>query len=175
MKFLIKNNCEVYTQLQQLSIRIENARAAALKVCQKIGATDYATGSRRLAGGIDGFNFPKKPEGYHMVGQSWQNLYYPNVAFLKKNKEIATMLDNLPTLEHDELNKIVKFKAPQTITNASAGLGIAMVYTVGIFWGEGYILMQVHEGCKYKPIAGIKEIKESEFNKLKAKIKDLEE
>lgn len=174
MKFLIKNNCDVYTHLRELYIKIENARKAAGKVCKKVGASDFATGTRRLAGGIDGFSFDKKPEGYRTVGESWQNLYYPTVALLKKDRNLATMLNNLPVLDHDELNNIVKFKAPQTVTNDGGGLGIAMVYTVGIFWGKDYILMQTHPGTKYKPIPGIVEIKESEFDKLKAKIKGAE-
>ncbi len=66
----------------------------------------------------------------------------------------------LPTIDYKELNDIVKFRAPQTVT---ADRGIAWVNTVGIIWGKNEILMETVEGSEYKPPKDIIEIFEKDF------------
>jgi len=170
MKFIIKKGSKVYDQLRELEKKIIAAKKAAQKLRKELGAEDLATNSDHIAGGIDALQFQKQPDGYRKVGQPWQRLYYPKADYLKKNKELAKKLRELPVVEAEELNDIVKFDGMQMLEGDGAAL-LTIVKCVGITCGKDYILMNTHEGAKYKPIPGIVEIKESEFQKMVSKIK----
>jgi hypothetical protein len=77
------------------------------------------------------------------------------------------MISDLPTIDYNELNEIVGFKAPQTVTSER---GIAWISNVGWICGKNEMLIEVADGCKYKPTKDVVEILDSEFQKKKAKI-----
>ena len=71
-------------------------------------------------------------------------------------------------IEFDELNKAVGFKGSQAVSSDN---GFAWIKTVGMKWHKDFILMEVHEKAKYKPIEGVEEILVSEYDKMAKLIK----
>lgn len=163
MKFKVSKGTETFKKLQQLMSKIEDVDAQAKKVVKKLGGKEYASAQRSLAGGIAAIQFDEKPEGYKMVGEKWQRLYYPKAT----NKKDLNLISDLPTIEYAELNDIVGFKGPQTTSHS---LGLAWVSSVGLAMGKTVAVIEVAEGCKYSPPKDILEIKDSEYQRIKKKI-----
>lgn len=162
MKYKVLKGTETFKKLSDLKKEIDRVSKDAYAVVKKLGATEYCEKSHRLAGGISAIGFEKKPEGYKNVDNEWRNLYYPKAS----NKDICKMIESLPTLPYEALNDIIGFKGPQT-TSESRGIG--WVNTVGIKFGKNFMLIDVYNGCKFKPNKDTKEILESEYIKLKGK------
>ncbi|HQV53974.1 MAG TPA: hypothetical protein PLX17_00585 [Chitinophagaceae bacterium] len=166
MKFKILKGTELYNQLVALRKKIDHVQSESAKLAKEFGGGEVATSGRNLAGGIDAVEFKEKPEGWKVVGETWQKLFYPKSD--KSNKEIHEKIQALPVVKFEELNSLVKFD----IQGATSGRGLAFVKSVACAWGKGYVLIEVHENCKYTPVEGMIEILESEYKKLMDKIKD---
>jgi DNA-directed RNA polymerase subunit N (RpoN/RPB10) len=172
MKFKISKGTETFNKLVELKEKVITVNEAARAVVNELGASKYCHRSHHLAGGISALVFDKKPEGYKEVGEKYQNFFYPKVA----NKAALEKIESLTLVEFDDLNKIVGFKAPQTV---SSERGIMWISTVGLTWAEHGIpeedmVMDIENGCKYTPPADVVEILESEYEKLRTKLKGIE-
>lgn len=163
MKFKVKKNSITYKKLLEFKSKMISCDEAAKSLVESVGGEKYCRNKYYLYGGISAVQFESKPENWRVVGQKWQRLYYPKST--SKNKKLFEALRELPVLEHKELNNIVNFKGPQTI---SCDEGLAWIDTVGLQFGKNSeILIETANGCEYTPNKDIVEILESEFEKLK--------
>lgn len=165
MKFKIAKTTETFKKLAEFKKQVESVNTQAGKLSKELGGTGrYCKKIHRLAGGVSGIEFKQKPEGFKVVGEPYQNLYYPKVT----NKTACKQIEALPTLEYNALNSIIGFKSPQTV---SADRGIVWINAPSVIWGKNEMLLDIESGCKYTPPSkDIVEILESEYEKLKNKI-----
>lgn len=170
MKFKVLPGGAIYNNLRLFSKKVDSVRVEARKLCKELGGETFAADGRFLAGGISGIVFNAKPDGWRVVGDSYRKLFFPKIN--KQNKAILAKIDLLPKINSKELNSIVSFEGPQTIERNDGGHGMYWVECPKVFFGEKYILIDVSEGCTYKPPVGVIEILESEFIKLKTRIEN---
>jgi hypothetical protein len=163
MKFKVVKGTETFDKLVAFRAHVNDVNKQAKDMVTQLGGARYCRKSNKLAGGLSAIEFETKPEGYKMAGEKWQHLYYPKAS----NKKDCALIEGLPTIDYDELNSIVNFKAPQTI---SAERGILWVSTVDLTFGDEEMLIGVRSGCEYEPPADVVEILESEYDKLKKKL-----
>jgi len=113
MKFKILKGTKTFDDLSALWKRMDKARLEAKKLAKSLGAENFATsGSHGIAGGIEGMEFPEKPEGWKSVGDSWQSLYMPKAImsltmgakYTLPNSDIIEILES----EYEELFKKIK-------------------------------------------------------------------
>ena len=166
MKYKVVKGSNLFKTLTDFKTKIDLVRKQAMDLAIELGGVSSASNGRRLAGGLDAVVFKEKPEGWRSVGDKWQNFYYPKAD--KKNKEIHSKINALPSIDYDELNKLVGFNS-QFCTE---GRGIAHIKTVGIKWHKSFVIIETSENSKYKPIEGVIEILGSEWEKLSKSIKD---
>jgi hypothetical protein len=162
MKFKILPKTEAYDRLMDLKKRMIAVNEEAGKLVEELGGSEYCNKQHVAFGGIAAIKFAEKPKGWRIVGKTWQNLYFPKAS----EKQLLQKISNLPVIEYEEINNIVKFKAPQTVSHENH---LAWVSCVGLIWGKNYILISVAPGAKYEPPKDIIEIVESEYEKLKLK------
>lgn len=165
MKYQIKKGCELFDKLTELNERMLLVHKTAQEYATSLGGGKVATTGRYLSGGIDAIEFEKKPEGWRHVGRDYQMLFYPKTSLKKVIEEIR----KLPIIEFDELNALVGFSAPQTVSNAN---GLTWVKSVSMYWHKNFILMETVDGTTYNPIENVVEILGSEFDKLLKLIKN---
>jgi hypothetical protein len=163
MKFKVVKGTETFEKLAAFRERVKDVSKQATNMATLLGGARYCHRSNKLAGGLSAIEFETKPEGYKVVGEKWQHLYYPKAS----NKKDCALIEGLPTIDYDELNTIVNFEAPQTV---SSERGIAWISTVGLTFGDDEMLISVPTGCKYTPPTDVVEILESEYDKLKKKL-----
>jgi hypothetical protein len=163
MKFKILKSTELFAKLIALKKEIDKHDKMAKKLAIELGGDSTASSGRRLAGGIEAIHFKNPPDKtlWRVMGDSYQNLFFPKVKFKEAVKKIA----ELPTLDHDVLNKRVGFVGGAY--SCKEGLGWAT--RPGMEFHKEYILMETPEGHSYKPIADMVEITVSEYQKLKKK------
>lgn len=162
MKFKVVKGTKTFNKLSELKNKVVFVNQEAENLVKTLGGKRYCKHQHVLAGGIAAIEFDSKPDDYKIMGEKYQNLYYPKVS----NKKDCKLIQELPTLDYKELNSLVNFNGPQTIPNDH---GFGWVSTVGIIWGEDEILIEVPSGCKYTPPEDLIEIVESEYEKLKEK------
>lgn len=162
MKFKIEKGTGTFNKLIALRNEIKLVRDQAFAVVQEFGANEFCKAQWSLAGGIAAIKFDNPPEGWKILDK-YQNLYYPKA----KNKVALLKFATLTTIPYSALNDIVGFLGNQTVPY---GQGICWVNTVGMKFGENYMLMEVREGAKYKAIPDVIEILESEFEILSKSI-----
>lgn len=163
MKYKIKKGTETFKKLVILQQHIKEVESEAFKIVESLGATKYCKAFNKLAGGISAIRLEKKPEGFKNVDKDWRMLFYPKAS----NKKVCKEIESLPTIKYDELNNIIGFEAPQTV---SCERGIGWVNTVGLIFGKDFMLLDVENGCVFKPNKDTIEILESEYQKLKSKL-----
>lgn len=163
MKFKVVKGTETFDKLVAFRAHVDDVKKQAEDVVALLGGIRYCHKANKLAGGIGAIEFENKPDGYKVVGEKWQGLYYPKVS----NKKDCALIEKLPTIEYNELNSIVNFKAPQTI---STERGILWVSTVTLTFGDNESLIDVSNGCTYDPPADVVEILESEYDKIRKKL-----
>lgn len=161
MKFKINKGTNTFTALIDIHKKIVKSEKAARRLTKELGGINHATAGRDYAGGIDAIKFDEKPDGWKQVGDSFQKLYYPKSN--KANGHIHKKICDLPIVTFDEVNKVVGFNGPQTVSNDR---GLAWVKTVGLYWYPTYILMEISEGAKFTPNKDMVELTVSEFLKL---------
>lgn len=164
MKYKIVKGTETFNKLLRLKEEIKRVNKEASDVVKKLGAEKYCKKNGKLVGGIGGIQFDSKPEGYKVIGKEWQNFYYPKVS----NKKDLKLIENLPTIDYDALNSIIGFNGPQTIETNN---GIFWINTVGLIWGDDYVLIDIDDECEFEPNKDTVEILGSEYITLKSKIK----
>jgi hypothetical protein len=160
MKYKVIKNTETYNRLVDLEKKIIDANLQTKNVVELVSGLRYCANQNSLAGGISAIEFKTKPDGFKSVGNKYQSLYYPKAS----NKKVCDLINNLPKIKYDELNTIVDFKAPQTISTENS---LCWVSTVGIIFHKENILINVNNGCDYTPLSDMIEIVESEYENLK--------
>lgn len=160
MKFKVLKGTDTFQKLEELRIKVTDVNNQAKDVVKKLEGKRYCGRSHKLAGGISAIEFDTKPEGYKPVGGSWRSLYYPKSV----NKTDCKLIESLPTVEYSELNDIIGFNAPQTVSSEK---GILWISTIGLIFGENEMLIEVHDGCKYEAPVDVVEILNSEYFALK--------
>lgn len=164
MNYVIKKGSELYEKLIAIQKRAKDARDKALQLAKDFGGKEAYTNGRHFSGGLDAVEFDTPPEGWRSVGKKWLKLYYPKSV----NKEALSKIADLPVVEIDEVNAILSFQGGQVV---SAGDGLAFVKMPHVYFRKDCILIKVTSGVKYKPVQGMEEILESEFQKLMPKEK----
>lgn len=160
MKFKILKSSPLFKQLKDVEEKCREVNRVAGKLAKKHGAKEWVSSGRNLAGGLAGFQFDKKPENWKQVyKEHFENCYYPKSC--KANKELLEEISKLPIVNAEVVNKILGFKFQF--------VGLKVCYQPGIQWNKNYILVDIHEGAKYKSKKGMKEITYSEYEKLKKK------
>lgn len=158
--YKILKGTDLFNKLTDFKKRGDKAREAANKLAKELGSDHDAYTSSGDLGGIDALHFEEKPEGWRVVGNRWQSLYYPKADQKELHKKIAA----LPIVKRSELNDIVGFSGLQMV-------GMAIIKSVGMAWHNDYCVMEVAAGCKYTPPKDATEILHSEYEKLKSKCK----
>lgn len=164
MKFKIVKGNPLYDSFMELKKRTMEVNKAANDFAKKVGGKASCRSQNVAYGGISAIEFDAKPEGWRMVGDKYRHLFFPKAT----NKELLKEIAALPKIQYDEINNIVGFDAPQTVTSNQ---GILWVNCVGISYGKDYILLNVTSGAKYNPPKHVIEILESEYEKLNKKSK----
>lgn len=160
--YKILKGTETYKKLCALWDKMQSVRDEAEKLCKELGGEEFATSnqSAHMAGGIGAIQFKEKPEGWKMVGQSWQKLYMPKA----DQKKMWEKINALPTVEYKELNDIVGFGGSQGVCTDG---GLAWVKCPGMMKGKNLFLMGVTKGAKYTPPnKDFIEITGSEYEKI---------
>jgi len=162
MKFKVSKGTKLYEKFMVLRAKISLVNRESLELVESLGANKFCKKLNIAYGGIGAIQFEEKPRGWKMVGEQYDNLYYPKAT----EKELNIKFNALPTISFDEINELVKFHAPQTISTDG---GLQWIDCIGLFWGNDCILISVTEGAKYEPIEDVVEILESEYKTLKVK------
>lgn len=167
MKLKIVKGSPLFDALHELWGRMKECNKAADDLVRELGYKEKAINGRRLAGGIDAIEMEgPKPEGWKKVGDRWQSFYYPTA----KNKEVLRRIQALPTMDNDELNKILNFHSGAKCVGDS----LVWISRPGMSFSDDYMLMELSEGHEYKIPEGAEEILESEYLKLKEAIPEEE-
>jgi len=159
----------LYTQLQALGLQIKQVKSAASALVKTFGGNDYTTTGNYLAGGIDGgvvFNVAPNSTNWKSVGEAWQKMYLPKVAY----KDGVNKIKALPVIKIEALNNLIAF-TPKNIIIDSVG-GYAQIRAPRIAFGVDYVLLQMPSECGYVPVANVIEILASEYTTLLKKITD---
>lgn len=162
MKFRVKKESEEYNELNKLFGRIKEVREETSKLADELGFKKYANHPYYLAGGIGAVHFDEKPEGWKMVGNPWQNLYYPKK--IKANKELLERIESLPTVPRDSFKSILNFKS----IFGCPGFELHDDEII-ITAQEEWILTGVSFDRPWEPPTGLEEITTSEYLKIKSK------
>jgi hypothetical protein len=174
MKFKVTKESDLYKKLMALHDRLISVRDEANKCAKDLGFTEYYHKSMVLGGGFYGLvpvDGKTKTDGYSWAFSDREgNAVMPSK--LTKNKEILERIKNLPVVHYEELNELVDYKEELSHRPSGKGHGTAMNFCPATSWGKGYVLIDipVYNG-KYKPVDGMIEILESEYNTLHEKIK----
>jgi hypothetical protein len=170
MKYKILKGTSTYDALIELFKKMGEASDKATELCKKLGGEGPYNTGRHLAGGIEAIKFDTKPEGWTTRGSSWQHLYMPKIN--PKTKKIWDEINALPVIENDELNKIVGFRAPQTVSTDG---GLGWISRPSVSQGSNYFLLGIPEKAEYKKKnSDFIEILDSEYQRLLKKIEKKE-
>lgn len=159
MKFKVSEGNETYEKFMALRMKISLVQKESVELVESLGAQKFCKKLNVAYGGIGAILFDKKPQGWKMVGEQGDNLFYPKAT----EKELNLKFNALPTISFNEINQIVKFNAPQTICN---GGNMQWIDCIGLVWGKDCVLISVTEGAKYEAPVDVIEILESEYQRL---------
>jgi hypothetical protein len=158
MKYKVLKTSPLGKKLMLLHREMQVASKQADKLVKEFGGKKYCRATGAVAGGISAIEFEEKPKGWKKVGAKWQSLYMP----MRNKKELWLKINALPLVDYEAINSILNFSR-QTYCKKE---GFYHVNCPGVLWRKDCILIEVQEELKYKPVAGMKEIMVSEFNKL---------
>jgi hypothetical protein len=162
MYFIVRKGSALYDKFQKLREDMKSAHAAAKKLAKELGAEAIRGSSLGLAGGISSFVFPEgtpKPKNWkRIIYGDWE--YFPSK--FKANAELLARIEALPVVKEKELNDIVAY-------NWRKCAGNRISFHPEVHFLSDSVLVQTHSEIypSYKPVAGMEEILESEFLKLK--------
>lgn len=163
MKFKVVKGSVLFNKLDMLGEQIKEVKNLARKVARDLGFDNAYVRNFVLAGGLSGLCIADgryKPDGYKWV---FKGAVWPT----KANKEALLRLENLPVLTYDDLNKLVGYSEEMS-ERPGQGSGTVINWCPVVIFRDEYILLNVpvYSG-KYKPVKGMVEILESEYNALK--------
>lgn len=159
MKFKVEKGSNLHDQLTAIWAESARCNKAAQELADELGAKGIATMGRDIAGGIDAFQFDEKPEGWKVMGEKWQNLYFPKANL----KDIRQRIADLPVVKKQQVADILKFSRQAVAVDG----GFCMVGLPTITKSGEVFLMDILEKVVWDPVPGAIEILASEFNELK--------
>ena len=172
MKYKVLPGTALFDTLMAVQKKMIKANKAADKIAKEVGAEGCANASNKIAGGILGFKFKiggqknsDKP-GWKKLESGYTLWWFP-LEKEKSNKDLLQRIYELPTIDISELNTPLNFHGGAVSHEG----GIAWVKTPSVLFPDkkqAVILIGIHPGLKeYKPVDGMIDILESEYNKLK--------
>lgn len=164
MKYKVLPSCDLYTALTAIQLKMVECNNAANTFVKGLGyerfrLSSYRNGHQVIAGGVSSIEIlTGKPEGWRKaVGHKE---YMPSK--LKKNKDLLDKIAALPFVTNSEITDLLKYDWRNTTKSA----GNRISFCPGVIWKKKLILIDVADYVKYKPVAGMVEILESEYQKL---------
>ena len=168
MYYKIEGGTLLFATISAFFSKMEKSKEAVKKLVKEVGAENFATNRQTyLAGTINAFYFPggKPDNNWKIMGETYQNLFYPKAA-PKENKTLHKKILDLPKVHQDELKKPLNYG---NYTYASGG-GFAWNTLPAITYSDKVILLHVDDHVEWTPVADVIEITGSEFNEIKEKI-----
>lgn len=164
MKFKILKGTELFSTLQDVQNGLIAGQAAISDELKQMGFTgQFASGSSSYLLSCDAVEIKgDKPDGWKVVGEKWQSLYYPK----QTNKAALKKINAMPQIKVDALNKPLNFSFSVTVN-------LEIYHRPGFAFHKDYILIETGNAT-YKPVEGMIEILESEYNSLYSVIKEAE-
>ena len=162
MKFKVKKGTKLFKELKELQKRMIFCNKEAFALAEKHGFSQIRCldGYEALAGGITSFYADKKPEGFAWTyGSKAPNDFFPKKT--NANKPLLKAIKELPYVKIDDLNKLIKYDGLKMRTNNHISFhpGIS-------FRNKDYVLFDVSECTRYKPVEDMIEITVSEYKQL---------
>ncbi|RCR69438.1 hypothetical protein [Larkinella punicea] len=159
MRYIIKSGTELFSALWEFNHKINAIQKDCFALAKELGSESsqiaFVKGS--AAGGITGFNFPEKPEGWKLTcEQNFESYYFPKQS--KVNQPLIDRIQAIPLVMKDEINTLIGFKSQWS--------GLSYMRYVGVIWQPDFILIQIPEEADYSPAAGMEEITVSEHKRL---------
>lgn len=161
MKFKVVKGSELFDKLTSLKKEMIRCNNAAFNLVKKLGYSRMRGRAGVLAGGISSIEIKSgQPEGWRKAySNRVSNEYFP--AKIKANKDLLDKINALPILEYDALNDLVDFDWRDCDSRFIS-------FNPGVYWQQKVILIDISsEYSKYKPVEGMIEILDSEFQKIK--------
>lgn len=163
MKFKVDPKSELYEKLMEFDKKYQTTYNEIKTYVKNIGGEAFSLNNAfHVIGRVNGIQFTENPDKtlWRSVGPKYMNLYMPK----SKNKAVLTALEELPYLEKDEYNNI--FGNPSDVLVENQG-GLGLFNAPGCkFLGKEIVLKVPSSISDYKPIPGMIEILESEYNRL---------
>ncbi len=157
MKFKIPKGTPLFNAVMEVRKRMDECDAAATALCKEVGAEQHYTDNYYLAGGIAGFRFKTKPEGWKQVGSHYR-VFLPKAAL----KELNARISALPRMNVEEMAKVLKYK---THTGFN-GQGFSLQRLPSMTFLPDVILLSTQDKNPWKGCQGIIEIMGSEYDAL---------
>lgn len=142
-----------------LRTKMDAAYKAAKKLATDVGADSWLTPTNVVYGGITGFDklFAGDTKLYKKAGkQEGTQFYFPRS--VPANKALLERIAALPTVKVKDINSVLNYE-PQTIGNKH-------YFSPAISYRKKVALVKTQEAVKYKPIEGMVEITQSEYDNL---------
>lgn len=168
MKYIIRKGTPLFKALGAVNEKMKKADRAAMALARKWMGVAYAKNRFELAGGIDAIMIPEgiQVQGFRRVEGSGG--YWYALRRTKGNKVAQKLINDLPTVNYDELNKLLKFPEMHMSNTADSFI---VQYCPEVFFGSAFHIVAIPEDLTdYKPMAGMEEIPVSKYLSLKAKL-----
>jgi len=155
MYFKVEKGTETYNKLRSVCDKITDCNNKALDLTKELGFNRCCKDRNGVGGGISALeSLSGKPEGYKVVGEKYQDLYYPKV----KNKEVVSKIESLPVVSYDEFNGTIGFSEQFTDMTFHHAFGLKDI--------DESFLITISDECDYKPKSDMIEILASEYKEL---------
>lgn len=171
MKYKVLKGTDLFDKLWSIQKKMQSCQDEAQKIVNTIPEADGSSKrSHCLAGGIAAFHFKKgwtnAPDGWRKMEKGWTQWFMPKSSD-KKNKELLKKISELPVLGYEIINDLLNFHFYVTEE-------LQVWHCPIVEWRSKYVLIEVPNDKKYKPLDGMIEIMDSEYIKLsKAKNNNL--
>jgi hypothetical protein len=166
MKFKVLKGTKLFDELNKVQEELAAAHRASKVIVKELGFKEWHKQSFCLGGGISAFRSKTKPDGYAFAyADRDREAIFPKKT--KANKEILERIKNLPIIDYDRLNKLIKFDWRKSMKGNGKG-GLHTSFAPGIAWRKEAVVLDIDEAYDdtYKPIKDMIEITTSEFKKL---------
>lgn len=159
MKFKVEKKSKLLSDLIALRTNMFAANKSAFALAKQIGFSKIRIRSMVLAGGISSFHAENKPVGFGYTYSSKEPTdFFPKK--LKVNKDILQKINDLPVVQHDALNKLIKYDG------FKMRVGKKISFHPGFAFTKNTVLFDMDDDLDYKPVKGMVEITTSEYKKL---------
>ncbi len=163
MKYKVSKGTELFKKLDDFEKEMKRCNKAAFDLVEQLGYKTMRGKYATLAGGISSIVIEGTAPPLWKKCANGSKEYFP----MKRNanKELLEKIRALPIVEYDDLNKLLKYD-PWKRKNADDR---RISFHPGFICRKGYFLISVASYVKYKPLPGMVEILESEYEKLQTK------